>query len=391
MKLEPKQLQSILQIEGSRGLKVPYLGYVEVHLGIPEVRAFDQDVLLLIVPNSKHTQSTTITLGTLHIGMAIKLATEEELRNLNKQWQRSLVATKLTMKEVQVLDIEEAQIVSRLDSDVKLVRDITLGPFETMKMKGILRKTPNHYKRMNVVVNDLGERRPYKDIAVVHQLQILKPGSDRIPMVLWNLSGRTLKLKKGTNTALVEASQVVPLFDDPLERGDVCEGITENITKSSQSKDLIKEKGKRKIKILEKLDLTGIESWTEQQQCSIKKLLEEYQHLFAINLKELGKTYLVQHEIRLNNNTPFKERYRRIPPHQFEEVRKHFQEMLDIGAVHRSTSPWASLVVLVCKKDGSLHFCINLRKLNNQTIKDAQSLSRIKDLPQLSRWDYHIY
>ena len=74
---------------------------MEVCLGIPEVKAFDQDVLLLIVPNSTHTQSTPITLGTLHIDMAIKLATEEELRNLNKQWQRSLVATKLTMKEVQ--------------------------------------------------------------------------------------------------------------------------------------------------------------------------------------------------------------------------------------------------------------------------------------------------
>ena len=44
--------------------------------------------------------------------MVIKFSTEEELRNLNKQWQRSLVATKLTMKEVQVLDIQEAQIVS---------------------------------------------------------------------------------------------------------------------------------------------------------------------------------------------------------------------------------------------------------------------------------------
>ena len=130
LKMEPKQLQSILQIEGSRGLEVPYLGYVEVHLGIPEVKALEQDVLLLIVPDSTHTQSTPFTLGTLHIDMAIKLAPEEELRNLNKQWQRCLVATKLTMKEVQVLDIEEAQIVSRLDSNVKLVRDITLGPFE---------------------------------------------------------------------------------------------------------------------------------------------------------------------------------------------------------------------------------------------------------------------
>ena len=199
-------------------------------------------------------------------------------------------------------------------------------------------------------------------------------------MVLRNLSGRTLKLKKGMNVAHVEASQVVPfLFSDPLERGDVCEGITEDITKGNQSEDSTKEKDKRMSKILEKLDLTGIGSWTEQQQCSVKKLLEEYQHLFALNLKELGKTSFVQHEIKLSNNTPFNERYRRVPPHQYEEVRKNLQEMLDIGAIHRSTSPWASPVVLVCKKDGSLQFCVNLRKLNNQTIKDAQSLPRIED------------
>ena len=62
---------------------------------------------------------------------------------------------------------------------------------------------------MNVVVDDLGERRPSKDIAIVHQLQVLQPGSDRIPMVLQNLSGRNLMLKKGMNVAHVEASQVV--------------------------------------------------------------------------------------------------------------------------------------------------------------------------------------
>ena len=84
LKLEPKQLQSILWIEGSGGLEVPYLGYVEVQLKIPEVKAFDQDVLLLIVPDSAHTQYTPITLGTLHIDMAIKLATEKELKTLNK-------------------------------------------------------------------------------------------------------------------------------------------------------------------------------------------------------------------------------------------------------------------------------------------------------------------
>ena len=176
LNLEPKQLQSILRIEGSGGLELPYLGYVEVHLRIPEVKAFDQDVLLLIVPDSVHTQYAPITLGTLHMDMAIKLATEKELKNLNQQWQRSLVATKLTMKEAQILNIEEAQIVSKLDSDVKLIKDMTIGPFETVKVKGVLKKTPNHYKRINVVVDDLGEGQCCRDLAVVHQLQILKPG-----------------------------------------------------------------------------------------------------------------------------------------------------------------------------------------------------------------------
>ena len=77
LKLNPKQLHSILQIEGSGGLEVPYLGYVEAHLEIPETEAFDLDVLLLIVPDSAYTQYTPITLGTLPIYMAIKLATKK--------------------------------------------------------------------------------------------------------------------------------------------------------------------------------------------------------------------------------------------------------------------------------------------------------------------------
>ena len=53
--------------------------------------------------------------------------------------------------------------------------------------------------------------------------------------------------------------------------------------------------------------------------------------------------------------------------------------MVDVGAIRRSFSPWASAVVLVRKKDGGLRFCIDLRKLNNTTVKDGYSLPRIED------------
>ena len=305
--------------------------------------------------------------------MAIRLATEKELKNFNKQWQRCLVAAKLTMKESQIVNIEEAQIVSKLDSDIECTKDITLSTFGTVETKGILKKTPDHYKRVNVVVDNLTEGQCCRDIANVHQLQILKPRSDRIPVTLWNLSSRTLKLKKRTNVANAEASQVVPSLDNSPMQENMYGKDVGNTPESSQPENSFGENDDRLPKILEKLDIKAIELWTEQQQQSVRKLLKEYQHLFTQNLKKLGKTSLVQHGIQLSDKTPFKERYRRMPPHQYEEVRKHLQEMLGIGAIHRSTSPWASPGVLVCKKDGSLQFCSDLRRLNNQTIKDAQS------------------
>ena len=75
--------------------------------------------------------------------------------------------------------------------------------------------------------------------------------------------------------------------------------------------------------------------------------------------------------------------------HMYNDLSAHIQEMLDISAIHKLHSPWASTVVLVQKKDGGLRFCIDLRKLNNQTVKDAYSLAWIDetlDSLQGSQW-----
>ena len=69
---------------------MPYLGYVEACLKIPEIKAFDLDVLLLIVPDSAHTQHTHIMLGTLHIDMVIKFATTKEFQNFKQTMEKKL-------------------------------------------------------------------------------------------------------------------------------------------------------------------------------------------------------------------------------------------------------------------------------------------------------------
>ena len=84
-----------------------------------------------------------ITLGTLHIDMAFKLATTKELENFNKQWKRSLIVTELTMKEAQLVSPEDAQIVSKIDGILKIAKDTTIVQFGTIEVKGII-KTPNH-------------------------------------------------------------------------------------------------------------------------------------------------------------------------------------------------------------------------------------------------------
>ena len=131
--------------------------------------------------------------------------------------------------------------------------------------------------------------------------------------------------------------------------------------------------------LFDRIDLTGISQWEPAEQEEVRELFREYGRLFALDDLDLGHASVVKHKIKLNDYTPFKERYRRIPPHQYDEVRRHLKVMLEIGAIRKSNSPWASAVVLVRKKDGSLRFCINLRKLNARTIKDAHSLPRIDE------------
>ena len=110
--------------------------------------------------------------------------------------------------------------------------------------------------------------------------------------------------------------------------------------------------GKGASWILDQLNLEGLKTWTGEQQQSARDLLVDSADVFSQSDFDLGKCNIINHAIKITDPQPFKERYRRIPPHLYEEVKKHLQEMVEVGAIKRSFSPWASAVVLVRKKDG---------------------------------------
>ena len=128
--------------------------------------------------------------------------------------------------------------------------------------------------------------------------------------------------------------------------------------------------------VLEALDLQGLKEWPESEQKQARELLLKWEHLFAHSNLDLGKTVLIKHKIQLTEQTPYKERYRYIPPHMYNDVRPPYPRKcwtLVLSANH-TVHGWVQWCWFE-KKDGGLRFCIDLRKLNERTITDAYSLA----------------
>ena len=108
------------------------------------------------------------------------------------------------------------------------------------------------------------------------------------------------------------------------------------------------------------------------------ELVLAYHDVFTLESHELGCTSAIEHEICIENDEPFIERFWHIPPPLLEEVHASLRDMLEAGAIHPSQSPWCNAVILVQKKDGTLHFCVDFRHLN-ACMKDLYPLLQIQE------------
>ena len=134
---------------------------------------------------------------------------------------------------------------------------------------------------------------------------------------------------------------------------------------------------KREV-LFQQLDLSGLVRWSAEDQVAACTLLAEYHDILSLEPRELPCTDLAKHEIRVVDDKPFKKWFQRVPP-MVDEVWAHVKEMLEVGAINPSQSPGCNTVILVHKKDGGLHFCIDIFKLNAQIKKDSYQLPQIQE------------
>ena len=116
-----------------------------------------------------------------------------------------------------------------------------------------------------------------------------------------------------------------------------------------------------------------------EQQQQLKKLLCDYQDVFAKHDFDLGTVTDIQHKVDTGNAKPIKQRMRRTPVCFADEEEALLKKMLDAGVIQESVSDWASSPVLIRKRDGSVRWCIDYRALNDVTIKDTFPLPIIED------------
>ncbi len=115
------------------------------------------------------------------------------------------------------------------------------------------------------------------------------------------------------------------------------------------------------------------------ERAEMDSLFSEFQDVFSMGSHDVGRTSTLKHRITTDGTSPIKQAPRRVPYHLRDAVDAHTEEMLRNKVIEPSTSPWASPIVLVKKKDGSLRYCVDYRRLNACTVKDAHPLPRIED------------
>ena len=177
-----------------------------------------------------------------------------------------------------------------------------------------------------------------------------------------NADSKEQTIKKGTG--LGSTTSVTP--QDVLPAKEEDSSGTAAPVKTPNEKDVVAE-------LMDSLpdELAG------QQRSSVRDLIRKHEAIFSKHEYDIGRTPLVEYRIDTGDHRPIRQPLRRHPFQQLEAIDRQVEEMRQHDIIEPAASPWASNVVLVKKKDGSLRFCVDYRRIDAITYKDSYPLPHI--------------
>ena len=340
------------KIQGASGNTIPYSGVILCEIQAPCLGQKVVEVGAFVVPATDYSLDVPTIVGTNAIDQLKEICKNREEAQIPEAWTNAFIS----------LQRSNVGVVKSTNKT-----DMIIQPMETATVSGIVRKKDN----VESAIMEQTEGATNRLGVCPRVVSLEKTGNyQRVQVRLFNISAKVVNIKPKSD--LCELHEVKVLRSvDPITQKEETVNINQQQVKNKE--DFTDDK-----EFLKKLDLESSKITSAQKE-KVAEFLLKRKHIFSKGITDLGNCDLVKHEIKMKDDTPFKEPHRRIPPAIFQEVREHLKEMLEAGAIRLSTSPFSSNVVIVRKKDGSIRFCVDFRKLNSRTITDAYAIPRVDD------------
>ena len=344
------------------------LGYIIISIQVEDIPSYyEEQVALVILSVMQLGLKVPVILGTPTIHRLCHQMKESEIQIVPEEWQHALLSYEASrnvcihamMPEV---DADEGikyptnmgQNPTDLDETVLLKDKVTILAF-TLKIVHVRTKKifmKGHNLKVMVQLPYLEDKAKLPVGLYVQRVYTeIKDGSQNVSTVLCNGTGKHMHLTAGWLVGHIVAANQVP---DAMASPKLEEKLAQD--REAEAPLTIEQHQELLMKVLEENGSLGkLKGWKEETAFKAKWLLMEFHHIFCLEKNEMGCTDTTEHVIELlpEQDEPFKERFRRIAPH---EVHQHIQKMLDGGAIRPSQSSWCNALVLVQKKDGTLRF-----------------------------------
>lgn len=125
--------------------------------------------------------------------------------------------------------------------------------------------------------------------------------------------------------------------------------------------------------------IQAYDNLTESEKLVADDVISQFSDISS-ERRGLGETSMVSHRIDTGDSEPVRQRYYRLSPEKQRILADQVDEMLALDVIEKCESAWSSPVLIVTKKNGEPRFCLDSRKLNSVTKKDAYNLPYISEI-----------